>query len=247
MSKMILRIPKAVIPGAVTSLNMFFGFLAIYFSLSGRFVSAAWLIVLAACMDGLDGKIARVLKASSKFGMELDSLADIVSFGMAPAILILSLKAGGTWQLVLVSFVFLLAGACRLARYNSQKKGSDKKGFSGMPIPAAAISVASFVIFSEYIWSGMRNLPFFYGLIILVSLLMVSVIPYDSFPNFTERTVKSNILLGLFILSLVLLARFPQTFCFLFMMGYTAFGITRWFFLKVIKPQEHGEDEEDEP
>lgn len=235
---------KAFIPGAITSFNMFLGFQSIYFAMQGRIIAASWLIILAACMDGLDGKIARVLNAASKFGKEFDSLADVISFGIAPAVLIMSLEIGSGWQQIILPFLFLLAGASRLARYNCQEPGADSKGFAGMPIPSAAITLTTYIIFSEHMWGEVRYFAFLAGLVILVSVLMISVIRYDSFPNMTERTLTSNIQLGIFLVSLVLLARYPNTYFFLFMMGYITFGIVRWVFEKYFAVDTLEEDED---
>src|ERR1700733_9449296 len=135
-----------VLPNLFTTGNMFFGFLSMIQSLEGHFVIAAYCIVAAAVFDTLDGRVARMTHATSKFGMEYDSLSDLVSFGVAPAIL-LYLWALKPFDRIgwLASFMYMACGALRLARFNVQAQSVEKKYFQGLPIPMAAGIVATSV------------------------------------------------------------------------------------------------------
>jgi CDP-diacylglycerol---serine O-phosphatidyltransferase len=220
-----LRIIRMSMPSMLTSFNMGFGFLSIccslgilesYISEQHTMVAASWFIVLAALLDSLDGKVARILGASSKFGIQLDSLADVISFGVAPAVLLMSSRGIFLWPLFLTSFIFLVAGAGRLARFNVQTKSFEKKNFAGLPIPMGAMAVVSYVIFSDHVWGGLKFFNSFLLMSVLVALLMVSTIEYDSFPKFTLRTLKSKILLCVLALGVVLLVRYPAILFFVF-------------------------------
>ena len=186
---------RGIIPGIFTMGNLFCGFASILTSIKGeRPIEAAWMIIFAAFFDFLDGLVARLSKSSSRFGVELDSLADIVSFGVAPAVLLYSFKMieFGSWGWIL-GFVFITAGAFRLARFNLTAKLESKGNFIGLPIPVAAVSVASFVIFCETIWGELRMDRFLSFMVILFSVLMVSTIEYESMPRFDLSSKKNRI------------------------------------------------------
>jgi len=192
------RSRKVILPNVFTALNILFGFWAITYMVKEEpsFTKAAWLIVVASVFDALDGKVARMTKSYSEFGIEFDSLADIVSFGVAPAILIYKVyfyKLGDIGKLL--SFLPLLFGGIRLARFNIQISGFKKSDFVGMPIPTSAVSLASFVLFSlEFSNPGTLYPKFFIPLVVLLSLLMVSTIGYDTFPIFSFRRGKRNVI-----------------------------------------------------
>ncbi|MBI4810331.1 MAG: CDP-diacylglycerol--serine O-phosphatidyltransferase, partial [Ignavibacteriales bacterium] len=135
-----MRITRAVVPSLFTILNIFSGFRSIIHSSQGDYILAAWFIILAALFDMLDGIMARITKSSSDFGVELDSLSDVVSFGAAPSFLIYSIHLHTIegWGM-LISAMPMIFGALRLARFNVQLIGYDKDFFKGLPIPAMAI------------------------------------------------------------------------------------------------------------
>ncbi|MFW5870137.1 MAG: CDP-diacylglycerol--serine O-phosphatidyltransferase, partial [Candidatus Sumerlaeota bacterium] len=144
-----------IIPNLFTALNLFLGVLAIYAVHQGEMRRGCWLIVLAAVLDGLDGAVARLTHTQSRFGLEFDSLSDLASFGVAPslaAFVFLSPSDHGyTRVLTAVCALFAVCGALRLARYNVQASGSERKGFLGMPIPGAAMGIVSTVLlFDRY-------------------------------------------------------------------------------------------------
>lgn len=224
---------RAIFPSVFTALNILCGFWAITAVAKDApdYTKAAWLIVLAAVFDTLDGKIARITNSSSEFGIEFDSLADIVSFGVAPAILIYKVyfySLGDVGKLI--SFLPLLFGGIRLARFNIKISGFEKSDFVGMPIPASAISLASFVVFSlEFDNPAFLYSKFFIPLVALLSILMVSTIGYDTMPKFSLRRGKGNIIKLLYFLStIVLIAVFREIVLFPFVMSYILFGIVRW-------------------
>jgi CDP-diacylglycerol--serine O-phosphatidyltransferase len=186
---------KKVIPNFFTALNMALGFYSVVETTNGNFHFAAWLIGFAAISDALDGIFARLTKTSSKLGIELDSLADIVSFGFAPAFLLWkSYLFHFEFVGLLIAVIFLISGGYRLARFNTQLVGFDKEYFSGLPIPMAAITVSSFII--VYNTANTTIQPPFETLIIpltlLLSILMVSRIKYDTLPKVNLNSIKEK-------------------------------------------------------
>ncbi|WP_258190560.1 CDP-diacylglycerol--serine O-phosphatidyltransferase, partial [Candidatus Hakubella thermalkaliphila] len=158
---------------------MFAGFCAILAALKGDYIPAAWAIMIAVVFDGLDGGIARLTNSTTRFGIELDSLSDLVSFGVAPAVILYkwSLMEFGRigWA---AAFLFVACGALRLARYNVQMGSTEKKSFTGMPTPAAASVVATAVIFyNEMNWPGSKSI-FILSLAFVLSILMVSTLRF---------------------------------------------------------------------
>ena len=177
---------KDLVPGVFTVGNMFCGFLSTLFSFEGDLTTAAWLIILAGFLDGLDGKLAQFLGSTSQFGIELDSFADIISFGLAPAILFYSsghLILGKWWWIL--GFVFIMSGAFRLVRFNLQTEFKIKEFFNGLPITAAGMTVASYFLFSHKIWGEVRHPEILIFMLISFSILMVGNIKYDNLPNFS--------------------------------------------------------------
>jgi CDP-diacylglycerol--serine O-phosphatidyltransferase len=187
-----MKITRAVVPSLFTVLNMFCGFLSVIHASKGEIVQASWLIILAAGFDALDGVMARITKSSSEFGIEIDSLSDVVSFGAAPAFLAytVSLRELGALG-ILISSLLMIFGGLRLARFNVQLVGYDKEHFLGLPIPASAITVASFILNYWDEHTGIANaaqvLPW---MVVLLSLLMVSKVKYDTLPRISRRTVR---------------------------------------------------------
>jgi len=141
-----------VLPNLITSGSLFAGFYSIAATYTGQFGKAATAILVGVVLDGLDGRVARMTKTTTKFGVEYDSLADLVSFGVAPAFLVYgwALARFGRWGW-LAAFLYLICGALRLARYNVQVHTVEKGKFNGLPIPAAATFVASMILFFYYL------------------------------------------------------------------------------------------------
>ncbi len=170
-----------VLPNLITMGNIFCGFYAIVAVLKGVHEYAAIAILIAGIFDGLDGWVARMTNSASRFGIEFDSLADILSFGIAPALLIYS------WNLMSVgrvgwsaAFLFLLCGALRLARFNVQFNNSESKHFTGLPIPGAAGMIASLIILHHHLHLGKPEPLLIILLTYLLAFLMVSNIKYHS-------------------------------------------------------------------
>ncbi len=178
---------------AITGGNLFCGFLSILMALNGLSGLAAWLIISAALLDAFDGKVARFMRSDSSFGLQFDSLADLVSFGVAPGVLIywLALQEHGVLG-VLVSFVPLLFAAVRLAKFNIGE-ASETHDFTGLSSPLQACLVASFLILNLSIWGEVRLHAPLAVLVISAGLLMVSRFPLPSLPRLTLREPGYNL------------------------------------------------------
>jgi CDP-diacylglycerol---serine O-phosphatidyltransferase len=246
------RPPRAayVLPSLFTSGNIFLGFLAIMRAFQGAllvrggnygtnsdFETAAKAILAAFLLDGLDGRIARMTNTTSDFGRELDSLADVITFGVAPAVLAFA------WGIqfairdhrigYLIAFLFLTCGALRLARFNIQKNPvpknpgrPDRKYFVGLPIPAAAALVATVVYASDA--TPVQSWPFSWAwmaLLLLLSFLMVSTWRYPSFKEVHLLQPRSPITLIPIAVGIYLTWNFGQPFLLALASLYVASGI----------------------
>jgi CDP-diacylglycerol---serine O-phosphatidyltransferase len=190
-----VKITRAVVPSLFTVLNMFCGFGAIVNTSQGDYILASWFIILAALFDAFDGVMARITKSSSDFGVEFDSLSDVISFGVAPSFLVYRLQLHtleGTGMLL--SAMPMVFGALRLARFNSQLVSYDKDYFRGLPIPAMAVMIASFVMsfYHEGVSLNALETSLLIPMIIILSLLMVSSMKYDTVPKFSARGIKQH-------------------------------------------------------
>lgn len=245
-----MRITRAVVPSLFTTLNTFCGFLSIVSAHEGHIQNAALFIILAGVFDSLDGFMARITRSSSQFGVELDSLADVVSFGAAPSFMMYKayLYQYENWG-VLVASLPLLFGSIRLARFNVQLVGFDKEYFNGLPIPAQAITLCAFVLqyYSEY--SGFSDFvaAFIIPMVILLSLLMVSTVKYDTLPKFTKKDLKAHPWKVVSMTMGALLVLFSKgQLLFLVIAIYVLFGALRWcvrWIRTMLIPQE-GQKEE---
>jgi CDP-diacylglycerol--serine O-phosphatidyltransferase len=234
-----------VIPTLFTCGNMTFGALSIMSSISGNFSKAAWLLICAITCDMLDGRIARMTKTTSEFGVQMDSLSDLVSFGVAPAFmmyqLVLSSKnytSGGA-----IAILFILCSALRLAKFNVKAQdGTVKNSFSGLPTPASAGVLISFVLSYELFVASadsaltfktipilMKNMPLFFDAMpitmVILSLLMVSSIPYISLKKFSFSKPKAFRMIFLIILFIWLALTFPQNIIFIVFLSYALSGL----------------------
>ncbi|MEN6615179.1 MAG: CDP-diacylglycerol--serine O-phosphatidyltransferase [Syntrophorhabdus sp.] len=174
-----------LLPNFLTSLSLLSGFYAIVASIDRNFKYAAIAIFISAIFDMLDGRVARMTNSSSRFGVEFDSLSDVIAFGVAPAVLayLWALKSYGKFGW-LAAFLFVACGALRLARFNIQVDTAQKKHFLGLPIPAGAATIAGIVLFYSWIgyYSGTKTIimPI---VIYCLALLMVSKFRYISFKD----------------------------------------------------------------
>lgn len=179
-----------VLPSLFTVGNMLCGFAAVLYALHSQLERAGWLIILAGLLDGLDGRIARLTNSTSEFGKEYDSLADVVSFGVAPAILAYQwgLRGVGRWGWA-VAFLFLVAGSVRLARFNVKASLGDRRFFTGLPIPGGAGALTMMVLVAINLEVAVpRALSIAASVFVfIVSVLMVSTIPYRSFKDYNLR------------------------------------------------------------
>ncbi len=229
---------KRIFPNSFTSLNLFCGFLSIIYTAQQNYDLAAWLIGAAAIFDALDGVAARITKSSSQFGVELDSLSDVVSFGVAPAFLIyeIGLNRLGTPGIIFAG-IFLLCGAFRLARFNTQLVGFKKEYFVGLPIPTAALTLAAYVLVfgrDNYL-SASYNL-YTISLVLSLAVLMVSRFRYETLPHFTKRGVKEKPFhFSFFAISLAALFLTEGRAIFLIFLFIVLFGIFNSVYLKFKK------------
>jgi len=195
-----------VIPSLFTVANIFCGFLSIIASSRGQFERSAVLILVAIFADVLDGRIARLTGTATRFGEEFDSLADVVSFGVAPALLAFQ---WGLWEVprvgMAVAFLFLVAGSIRLARFSSSQH--DSLDFIGLPIPAGAGSIAMLVLLSPTPVTYPAFIPVVVAFVFGLSLLMVSNLPYPSFKgvNLRKKWPAPTLFLIALVFSLVTL------------------------------------------
>jgi CDP-diacylglycerol--serine O-phosphatidyltransferase len=227
-----IRIKKGiyVLPNLFTTASLFAGFYSIILSVQEKFLFAAVAILVSLVFDGLDGRIARMTNTTSKFGAEYDSLADLIAFGLAPAILayIWAMSFPGKYGLV-AGFMFVACGALRLARYNIQIGLIDSKVFNGLPIPAAASVIATTVIFFDFIGiEGKFPSSIFAIAVIILSLLMVSNIKYYSFKDMNLYARMSfKILLVVIGIFLIFYLK-KETMAFVVMVGYAVSGPIWW-------------------
>jgi CDP-diacylglycerol--serine O-phosphatidyltransferase len=172
---------------------MFCGFLSIITASNGNYNYAAWLIIVAAIFDALDGLVARLTNSSSELGVELDSLSDIVSFGAAPSFLIYATYLNQFDNVgIILSSLILIAGGFRLARFNVQLVGFEKSFFLGLPIPTAALTITSFVLAFYNDGFAQPYSDVVIPLVVVLSYLMVSNIRYESIPKFSLKGVKDK-------------------------------------------------------
>jgi CDP-diacylglycerol--serine O-phosphatidyltransferase len=250
-----MRRAVVLLPNGFTLGNLFFGIFAIVSASRGEFVWAGWCVVLGGIMDALDGQVARMTRTGSRFGVELDSLVDAVSFGVAPAMIMYFAvlnREGWSW---LVTFFFVSCVVMRLARFNIEQGGRAKTHFHGLPSPAAGLTLATYYWFSQtplYTetpvgdWPWHTVLPF---VMLTLSLLMISHVLYPAVPRFGFRTLRSTIgtILLLAIIGVVMLH--PYRFAFPALVLYVAFGLAQTVFFGVIDRLPTGDplfDEDDE-
>lgn len=221
-----------ILPSAFTLGNLFFGIYAMVAASRGDFQWAAWCIVFAAILDMLDGRIARFTATGSRFGAELDSLVDAISFGVAPAFLTyLLFFADDAWSWV-IAFIYITAAVIRLARFNVEQGGEAKRTFHGLPSPTAGMITATVYPFftAPHVAAVTGGLPSpqTMGIVLIVlALLMMSHIPYPLVPRISFRNVRAGVgsvaLLGCAVAAITI----PEYFLFPLLCLYTLWGASR--------------------
>ena len=200
-----------ILPTLFTVGNLFCGYLSIWCSIRGTFEVAAVLIIAAGILDALDGRIARLTHSTSEFGEQYDSLADLVSFGVAPAVLAYSWGLSDFHRLGwMVSFVFVACGSMRLARFNIQAHVVDKRFFVGLPIPMAAGSIATIVLATPERLVSRVWMAGLLGFTVVLSYLMISTIRYRSFKDLDLRRKRPAWVLPAIILFFAIVAVRPE-------------------------------------
>jgi len=255
-----------IIPSLFTCGNMSLGILSILSSVDGDFIRAAWFLIGALACDIIDGRIARMTNTTSVFGMQLDTLSDLVSFGVAPAMMIymLALKPMGNIGIA-IAVLFVLCSALRLARFNTlSQTGEIHKHFVGLPTPASAGVIISFVLSYELLTPEevsltfktipvlMEAMPSFFKfmpiVMVVLSFLMVSNIPYLAFKKIKLTKVRTIELLAVVIVLITLIVVYPQNIIFLIYFVYAVSGllsyIIRFFIRKKDKQKVKAEDDE---
>ena len=215
-----------VLPNLFTTGNLFCGFWAIISVFQEKYFYAAVAILLAAVCDALDGKVARISGSSSKFGVQYDSLADLISFGVAPAVLAFdwALRPYGKFGW-LAAFLFVVCGALRLARFNVMAASGDTKYFKGLPIPAAAAMIAlTILLYFELIETGGVKDIIVFVMVYLLAFLMVSNIRYSSFKELNLARRKPFSIFIFMVLTMIVIIMEPVIVLFGFCILYVASG-----------------------
>jgi len=238
-----------VLPNLLTTANLFCGFYAIVAAIQGQFLKGAVAIMLAAVFDGLDGKIARITRTVSRFGLQYDSLSDAISFGVAPGILVYlwALQPFGRlgW---LAALIFVACGTLRLARFNAQVHSIRSNFFNGLPIPAAAFMIASTVLLHNRLGgTGTTKHVTILIMIYILSCLMVSTIKYYSFKHLElSNKMKFNMLVVI-VMAFILFAAEPGISCFLIVLLYVLSGPFTTLWLRKKREREAAGDNVDIP
>ncbi len=233
-----------LLPNLLTTLCLFGGFYAIIAAIDGNFERASIAIFVAMIFDGLDGRVARLTGTETIFGKEFDSLADMVAFGAAPAIVCYQwgvariAEYGAAWGRFgwIAAFFFVAATAMRLARFNARSAVQDKRYFEGLPCPSAAAVVAAFIgLAHKYEVTGLPGLILAFVITALAAILMVSRFPYRSFKDRAagERVRYSKFLLVPLVIALIAID--PPVVLFVLFSGFALSGPIGWTWLKIRK------------
>lgn len=214
------------LPNLFTSMNLVLGFLSILAAAEGRIERACWAILLASIFDMLDGRVARLTNTTSRFGVEYDSLCDLVSFGVAPALMIYfaALQPFGRLGIV-VAVIFALCGGLRLARFNVMAEVLPKSYFQGLPIPMASTTLVTSIFFAREMSMPIAHNPFFVLLTAALGLLMVSTFKFPSFKDIHFRHRRPFTPIALTFAALFALISWFEIVAFLLFLGYILFSL----------------------
>lgn len=216
-----------ILPNLFTTASLFAGFMGLIWAAEGKIELCAAAILFSALMDGLDGKVARLTNTSSEFGVQYDSLADLVAFGVTPGFMVYAWHLHSFGRMgIATAFLFATCGALRLARFNISTSSAPKKFFVGLPIPAAGCALATLVFFAHYLPDfTMRALPgFTLGLTMCLAFLMVSRVRYASFKEYGFITTHRFSSMVTAILLFVFIIAAPRLLGFLIFLGYLLSG-----------------------
>lgn len=243
-----MRRVVVIVPSLFTLFNLFFGIWSMVLATRGEFYRAGWWIVFAGILDTLDGRVARLSNTGTRFGAELDSLVDVVSFGVAPAFLIYQVEfaaaGAGMW---IVAYFYVMAAAIRLARFNITQAGRAKTAFVGLPSPAAGMTLATYYPFTQTSlyaatahvlpWNLLVTL-----LVIALTILMVSNVRYATVPKAGIRSVRG--VLGLLVILAIAVFGIWKHDEFWFPLGvaYALYGVLRAAILGFFEGEEDDED-----
>jgi len=231
---------RFIVPNLFTLFSLITAVISLNMVLKDQFVIASWLIALSMFFDGLDGKLARLLNASSKFGAMFDSVADFVAFGIVPAILAyrVVLHQLGFVGILLSSF-FVGAGAFRLVRFTLQNLDvGTKHNFVGLPIPAAACLISAYIIFNYYKWQMVLSVDIFAITIFLTAVLMISKIEYIALEKKKKLTKESRLFIVLALVSVVIAIKFSYLIFGAWILTYILYGIIRQITLILRKSED---------
>jgi CDP-diacylglycerol--serine O-phosphatidyltransferase len=219
-----------LLPNLFTTGALFAGFYAIVQAMNGHFEHSAVAIFIAMVLDGLDGRVARLTHTQSEFGAEYDSLSDMVSFGVAPALVVYEWALKGLGKLGwFAAFIYCAATALRLARFNTNIDVVDKRYFQGLPSPAAAALIAGFVwVMHDYDFSGETVRWYATVLAVFAGLSMVSNLPFYSFKDFNMRKSVPFLVIFLAALFLIVISSYPPGVLFGLFLCYSLSGYALW-------------------
>lgn len=218
-----------LLPNLFTTGALFAGFYAIVQAMNGKFEFAAVAIFIAMILDGLDGRVARMTHTQSEFGAEYDSLSDMVSFGVAPSLLMYEWAFRNMGKIGwFAAFIYCAGTALRLARFNTNIDVIDKRYFQGLPSPAAAALVAGFVwVMGDFDFTGQELRWYAAAITVFAGLSMVSNVRFNSFKDLNMR--KSVPFIAIFVLALffILISSYPPGVLFILFFGYALSGYVR--------------------
>ena len=221
-----------LLPNLVTTAAMFAGFYAIVASIGGRYTDAAIAVFIAAVLDGLDGRVARLTGTQSEFGVQYDSLSDLISFGLAPALVMYTWSLstlrefGPLWGKLgwAAAFIYAACAALRLARFNTQVGKMDKRYFQGLPTPASALLIATAVLFHED--GGLQPLSWlWFGISLALAWLMVSRVRFVSGKDIDLKKRRPFVVLLAFLAVIFFVMINPYRVLFMLLLAYVLHGV----------------------
>ena len=240
-----------ILPNLITLSSMFAGFYSIIASYNSDYERAAWAIMIASVFDVLDGWVARMTHTATRFGIEIDSLADVISFGVAPGVLVYMWTLSSFGKVGWLGSFFLVAcAALRLARFNVQMGGAEKKHFTGLPTPAAALVIASTVLAYEEVIRILERFRMAWladvvgkdywvlAMTFLLAGLMVSNITYHGLKEANLKERRPFGILVVIVALLVVIAYYPEIMIFVVMVSYVLFGIGEALYVLIRKPKD---------